>query len=204
MQHGGGGVHLGQDEVLGDLHRQDVGAQAVVGQAVVEGSRQVGVTQERREQVDRHGNGRAEACPVGGVAERPVDNEVGHGSHESVLADQRQEGVGTKCAEGGMRPTQQRFDAGQVSGRQIDLGLVDDFEGAVVDGGAQFTEQPNLSGSFTSGAVGMFGPFDCVGVRQHHVVVERVDLCHPGSLRGVHRDVRVLHQGFRVEVGLSG
>lgn len=71
----------------------------------------------------------------------------------------------------------------------------------------QFAQQAHLRSAFATGsAVGAAGEIHDVGIQQHHVGVERVNLCRAGPLGGIHRDIGLLDQSFgaHVRVGRAG
>lgn len=123
-----------EHEIFGDLDGQQVGGQITAGQRATQVAGQLCVAEERGKEVDRDRYPRAGGVPPDGVSEHLVEDEVGDGTHQSVLPHERQELTGQQQSALRVRPPQQGFDADDVTGLQAHLWLIGHGEVAVVDG----------------------------------------------------------------------
>ena len=176
-----GSVAVGHEEVLGDLQLQGARRQTpwAASMATTCSGRSVS-TSELAERLTATVSALALPLPGRGLVERLVEHEPGHGGHQPGLLDQVEEGVGVEQAAGGVVPADQRLDAVDLAGAQVDLGLVVQDELVVGQRGPQLLDRPQ-----PGRAVGVVG-----------AAVDVMSGC--GGLRLVHGDVGLAQQVAQV------
>ena len=136
------------------------------------------VMQAARGQVDCDGEVVAGVAPCGGLFDRCVDDVARQWADEASVFGDGHEVVGWDQSMFRVDPAYERFDAADLPGRQVELGLVKQYYLTVGDRAAQFADEPE---AFRAMRV-MFG------------VVQLDDAVT--SFRDVHGDVGMFHQGI--------
>src|ERR1700743_733797 len=110
-------------------------------------ARQIDVSDKWGKQVDGDRYVYPPPPPLSSLAERLIQDDIGEGAHQAVLAHQRQKLVRQHHSEYRMLPPGQCLRPHHVCGLQVDLRLVQHGQRTVTDGLAQVAQQPHLNQS---------------------------------------------------------
>ena len=135
-------VRVGHHAGLGQLERQQVGRYVVLAQHAGDPVRELGVRQRAGGEVDRDRDAQVAVEPLPALGQRGAQHVVGEDPDETGHLGQRDEPVRRDLAVLRVQPADQRLDADQVAGAQVDLGLVADDDLAGGQRRPQLGDQP--------------------------------------------------------------
>jgi hypothetical protein len=96
--------------------------------------------------VDRDGHAEPERAPVGHLGHRDFDHASGERLDQVCLLGDSYERARCEDPQAGVIPAHERLQGHDLSGTQVQLGLIPDDDPLAFDGGAQLSGQRELAG----------------------------------------------------------